>query len=149
MMRSSRRPFEPYLGGVDDVLEDGVGGQQYGRYGVEILKGQPHGQDDVLLRQRLPSRDAAVEAGTDGFAEDEVGCADGDPGKGKEDFEPVILFAGLQELFKGARHKDDEHPRPQVIAKMPQRSSTALALGAAYWDEPRAAGARAWWAPRA
>ena len=65
--------FEPYLGGVDDVLEDGVGGQRHGCDGIKILKRQPHGQDDVFLRQRLPARDAAVEAGTDGLAEDEVG----------------------------------------------------------------------------
>ena len=46
------------------------------------------------------ARDAAVEAGTDGLAEDEVGGADGDPGEGKEDFELVVLFAWLEELFK-------------------------------------------------
>ena len=89
------------------------------------------------MRQRLPSRDAAVEAGTDGFAEDEVGCADDDPGEGKEEFEPVILFAGLQELFKGAGHKDDEHPRPQVIGQDAPAQQYGVGFGGGVLDEPR------------
>ena len=128
--------FEPYLGGVDDVLEDGVGGQRHGCDGIKILKRQPHGQDDIFLRQRLSARDAAVEAGTDGLAEDEVGGADGDPGEGKEDFELVVLFAGLEELFKGAAHKDDEHPRPQVVGQNAPAQQHGVDLGGGVLDEP-------------
>lgn len=76
-----------------------------------------------------PARDAAVEAGTDGLAEDEVGGADGDPGEGKEDFELVVLFAWLEELFKGAAHKDDEHPRPQVVGQNAPAQQHGVDLG--------------------
>ena len=67
---------------------------------------------------------------------DEVGGADGDPGEGKEDFEPVVLFAGLQELFKGAGHEDDEHPRPQIVGQNAPAQQHGVDLGGGVLDEP-------------
>ena len=44
MMRSSRRPLSHIWAALTMFWKDGVGGQQHGRDGVEILKGQPHGR---------------------------------------------------------------------------------------------------------
>ena len=128
--------LEPYLGGVHDVLEDGIGRQGDGGDGIEVLEGQPHGQDDVFLGQRLPSGDAAVVVGPDDLAQHEVGGTHADAGQGEEEFELVVLFPRLEELFEGAAHENGQHQSPDVIGQDAPAEEQGVELRGGILDEP-------------